>query len=151
MWRTRISVVLGVFTATLIVGAAVAYAGWYWNAQIDVEGADVRTQWTVVGDPDGANNYEADIHVDLPPGAEASIEEIAWNETVTLGEDENLKCGKKGVEAEVTYNIEGLDGADGKKVNVTVTADGKKIGRGRGELGDDISVRVRIPTHGKVC
>ena len=78
MWRTRTSVVLGVFAVTLIIGAAVAYAGWYWNASIDVEGVDVRTQWTVAGDPEGAKNYGADIHVDLPPPAEASVEEVAW-------------------------------------------------------------------------
>ena len=157
MWRTRTSVVLGVFAATLILGAAIAYAGWYWNSQIDVEGVDVRTRWTVPGDPDGANNYGADIHVDLPPKAEASIEEVAWNEHVTLGVNAGLRCVRRGIQAVVTYNVDELKvgragvsgdspGSGSRMVKVTVTADGKRIGRGRGELGDDISVRVRIPT-----
>ena len=33
--------VLGV----ILFGAVVAHAGWGWNAEIDVEGVEIRTQW----------------------------------------------------------------------------------------------------------
>ena len=39
----RSTAVLGVVAAVVVLGAVVVYGHWWWNAHIDVEGADVRT------------------------------------------------------------------------------------------------------------
>ena len=146
MWRVRLSVALSVAVSVMIFGAAVAYGWWWWNAQIDVEGVDVRTVWTVVDDEHGADNYFTTIGVLLPLEAQAEVIEQAKNEEVHLQGTNELECGIGGIEAVVGYVVEPLDGAIGTKVAVKVTADGETVGHGTGKVGEPIVVEpITIP------
>ena len=151
MWRLKSLVTVGVIALVLVIGAAVVFAGeWWWNAELDVEGADVRTIWTVNADPDG-DNYEATIDVALPSGAQADIIQSSSNETVTLSTDSSLVCSADSVEAIVTFNVSPLPGATGNKAKVDVTSDGVNIGQATGDLNEDIVVNVEIPADNPSC
>ncbi len=145
MWRLRTLVILGTLVAALVVGATVAYGSWWWNAHLDVEGVEVRTAWTVPDDPEGANNYGAVILVRLPMGANAEIIEVADNEIVTIQHTPALSCYPNGIEAKVTYVVQGNDAATGSYAEVWVTGDGHLLGSNQGPLGTPIKVRVIIP------
>ena len=149
MWRIRALVLLGVLVGMLIFGAVGVYAGWYWNSQTDVEGTSLRTIWTVVGDEKGSENYHADINIALPEGAQIGDLVVAPTETLTFSTDSELDCDNDGLEAVVTFNVTG-DGPR-KKVRVTITADGKNIGRDIGALGENIAVSVVIPADNPTC
>ena len=145
MWRFRSIVALGVLAGTLIFGAVVVYAGWQWNALLDVEGVDVRTAWTVVDDPEGDTNYHTNIKFKHPNEAEVEVEEQAGAETVILKPSKKLECGPDGIEARVEYKVTALEGAAGSEVEVTVTADGEVVGQETGKVGKRINVDVLIP------
>ena len=149
MWRIRALVLLGVLVGMLIFGAVGVYAGWYWNSQTDVEGTSLRTIWTVVGDEKGSENYHADINIALPEGAQIGDSVVALTETLTFSTDSELECDDDGLEAVVTFNV--IDDGPGKKVRVTITADGKNIGRDIGNLGEEIVVKVDIPAGDPSC
>ena len=149
MWRIRALVLLGVLVGMLIFGAVGVYAGWYWNSQTDVEGTSLRTIWTVEGDEDGSQNYHADINIALPEGAQIGSPVVALTETLTFSTDSELECDDDGLEAVVTFNV--IDDGPGKKVRVTITADGKNIGRDIGNLGEEIVVKVDIPAGDPSC
>ena len=151
MWRIRPVTVLGTLMVVLLFGAVVAEGGWYWNSLIDVEGTNVSTVWSVVGDNDGADNYTAAIDVVLPERAQFILLSKSGNETVTIGTDSSLDCGNGELEGIVTYNVKPLTDEVGQKVKVTVKADGKPIGRGMGMLGEDISVDISIPAENASC
>ena len=151
MGRVRTIFVMAVVAAVMLVGAAVAYAGeWWWNAQIDVEGAELRTVWTVNADGDGSN-YQAAITVVLPEGAQAALNVLASNETVAFATHDGLDCDDDSLEAVVTYNVSALPGAIGQRVKVDVVADGARIGGSTGALGEDIIVNVQIPADDPSC
>ncbi len=99
MWRFKALALTAVVLVTILVGTVVVYAGWHWNAQIDVEGTDVRTQWTVDNgeDSDAADDYSAQIHVQLPKEAEASVVATAANESVVLNNTGGLNCSADGI------------------------------------------------------
>ncbi len=147
MWRLRSVVALAVLVGMMIFGLAVAYGGWSWNAQLDVEGVDVRTQWTVVDDPDGAGNYVAHINVKLASGAHAEIIQTADNERVTLEASKRLKCSDKGIQAVVKLKVLPKDGAIGSTAMLTIKADGKVLEEKTGRVGKWISQKVVIPAH----
>ena len=149
MWRIRALVLMGVLAGMLIFGAVGVYAGWYWNSQTDVEGTSLRTIWTVVGDEDGSEDYHAAINIALPEGAQIGSSIVASTETVTFSSDSELDCDYDGLEAVMTFNVIG-DGP-GKKVKVTITADGKLIGVDIGDLGENIAVSVVIPADNPTC
>ena len=149
MWRIRALVLMGVLVGMLIFGAVGVYAGWYWNSQTDVEGTSLRTIWTVVGDEKGSENYYANLNIALPEGAEIGDSVVAPSETLTFSSDSELGCDNDGLEAVVTFNVIG-DGP-GKKVRVTITADGKNIGRDIGDLGEEIVVKIDIPADDPSC
>lgn len=151
MSRIRLMVAAGVIAAVLLVGAAVAYAGWWWNAQIDVQGTTLRTIWSVTGDEDGSTNYFANINVALPQGVAATVLSQAATESVSFSSDSGLACGSGSIESIVSFNVAALDGAVGKRVKVTVTANDMPIGHGNGSLGEDIGVTVSIPTSSPGC
>lgn len=154
MWRVRSLVVLTVVAAVLLLGTAVAYAGWgwWWNATIDVEGVEVHTAWAVVDDPGGAYNYSTRINMALPKGAQASVIDYADNETVRLTSSGRLECHSDGVEAMVTYKVKPVDDAVGEQVEVAVVTDeGTTIGEGSGEVGKMLRLRVFIPVDGPSC
>lgn len=151
MWRFRVLAGLGVLTGILIFGAVIVHAGWYWNAEIDVEGIDVRTIWTVVDDEEGAKSYHAAIVVGLPEHADAKVVSEAETETVHLVYTEHLACTPTGIESVVGYRVVPLHGAVGELVEVTVTADGVVVGHDTGHVGEAIKLRVLIPTDGRAC
>ena len=99
MWRLKLLIAAVVAVTALVLGVAVAYGYWYWNAQIDVEGVDVRTVWTVTGDPDGQDNYSAKIVLNVPKDAEAQVIKAAANERVKIKHTGKLICTDEGVEA----------------------------------------------------
>ena len=151
MWKIRLVTVLGVVMGVMVFGAVVAQGGWYWNARVDVEGTAVRTVWSVVGDNDGADNYAAAIHIALPEGADFALVSESDAETVEIDTDSSLRCTGGIVEGIVTYNVMPNTDEVGKKVKVSVKADGKTIGSEKGKLGEDISVHVSIPTENASC
>ena len=145
MWRLRSIVALAVLVGMFIFGVAIAYGGWSWNALIDVEGVDVRTQWTVVDDPEGAHNYGADIKVILPEEAHAEIIEVAENEKVTLIKTDELECANTGIETIVVLKVLPKAGAIGTTAMLTVKADGEVLAEKTGPVGSWITQMVVIP------
>ena len=121
------------------------YAGWQWNAALDVEGTEVRTAWTVVDDPRGDTNYHTDIKFKHPKRANVEVLEKARTEAVTLKPTGSLECGPDGIEAKIEYKVTALSGAVGGEVEVTVTADDEVVGQKSGNLNAYIKVDVLIP------
>ena len=153
MKRIRVLVMVGVLAAFLAFGGGLAYAygDWFWNAQIDVQGVDVRTQWQVV-DEDGValhgeeDSYRATIRVVLPRDAEASIVARAATESVALTSSAKLECSADGIEARVLYKVKDIgNDALSDTVIVTVTADGVVVGTASGGFGEKIELNVSIP------
>lgn len=145
MWRFRSTVALGVLAASLIFGVVAVYAGWQWNAQLDVEGTEVRTAWTVVDDPKGEYNYFTKIKFKHPKEAEVEVLKQAKTEKVVLKPTGSLECGRHGIEAKVIYKVKALDGAVGSEVLVTVTAGDRVLGQETGAVGKRIKVNVTVP------
>jgi len=139
-------VILGVLIGALILGAAVAYGSWWWNATIRVESVKIHTAWSVVDDPDGADNYHTLIVVELPKDAEAEVEETVKAETVLLWRDFSLECRRDGIPAKVGYFVKPLEGADGNQVEVWVTTDDRReLGRAAGSVNQAIKLEILIP------
>ena len=152
MWRFRSMVVLGIAVGVLVLGATVAQ-GWWWNAQIDVEGTGVSTNWTVDGGTpeDASNDYRARIKVWLPEGANAKIISTSTdNEKVTLHEDEDLSCSYDYIEARIQYRVKPIKGADGSQVDVWVNAGGQEF-PATGQVGEKIRLDVLIPAVEPDC
>ncbi len=146
MRRFRLLIIAGLALAVLLIGVTVAYAGWKWNAALDVEGAEVRTAWEIVSDGDeDPGIYSAEIEVMLPEGASAEVIEQADNEEVSLDDDDDLECLANGIEAEVQYEVEATGNPQVNGVSVSVTANGQELGSAVGDLGEKIRVDVVIP------
>ena len=145
MWRIKAAVVLVVLVGTLLAGVATAYGFWWWNAEIDVEGVNVRTIWSVVDDEAGQESYLARIKIGVPLGAHAEVKVKADTETVSIRPSPHLACLSGGIEAEVVYTVTPLRRATGTQVEVSVTANGQEIGSGAGLVGERIEVNVVIP------
>jgi hypothetical protein len=136
-----------------VFGAAVAHAGWEWNAHVNVETARLGLGWGVSDDVNGAADYSALITVTLPEGVNASVQKVAPNETVVLNSSASLLCRTDGIEANVAYRVSPLNGANGSQVAVTIAtvagqkpaATGDVLGAGTGRVGEIISVSVLIP------
>ncbi len=150
MWRFKSMAVSGVILGALILGATIAHGGWSWNAAIDVEGAEVRTAWTVVDDPNGEYNYFTKITLKLPLGAESTIIEQSNTETVVESVGGNLECTADGIEARVAYNVKSQPGAVGTEVEVWVTADGQELTR-RTHVVDDRFRTEKFLIPGVTC
>lgn len=147
MWRFKALALTAVVLVTILVGTVVVYAGWDWNAQIDVEGTDVRTQWTVNGgEPAGsADDYSALIHVQLPKEAAVSVIAVADSESLILNQTGGLNCSEDGIEGRVKINVSTQDGDADGVVTLTVTANGNVVGQASGPVSSNISVNVTIP------
>ena len=125
-----------------------------WNAHVDVGNAKVGLGWGIPDDVGGGvMAYAALITLTLPEAATASVAKKAPNETVVLNRSASLTCGPNGIEANVTYRVTPRVGATGHLVAVSVAkvagqkppATGDVLGRGRGQVGEDVSVHVVIP------
>lgn len=153
MRKAKVLLVAVVALGALLFGAAVAHAGWEWNAHVNVENAKVGLGWAVTDAVGSPLNYSALITLTLPEGANASVQKVAPNETVVLNSSPGLSCGPDGIEANVAYRVSALNGATGTQVAVTVAtvagqkpaATGDILGAGTGQVGEDISVRVLVP------
>ena len=149
MWRMKVTAISLVALSALIFGSVVAYAGWGWNARVDVGGSLISTQWTVTGDEDGAADYKAKITITVPNEAEASVVEAAQNrtETVKIVHSDDLECTADGmINAMVSYKVSHRGGGDaGENVEVEVSeVDGGALGSNTGSLKETITVNVQI-------
>ena len=156
MWKLRLTIGLAVTSALMLLLPVVVYAalGWKWNAAIDLEGVEVRTEWTVDGgvSVDAADDYSAKIRVAVPKGAEASIEEIADNENVVIERDDGLECKDDGIEAEFFYRVTRVGSVVGDPVvRATVTADGQYVSSATGHLDETIKLQLLIPADHPDC
>ena len=152
MWKLRGLAVL-VVIAVMLFGSMAVYAGWRWNAQIQVEGVDVRTAWTVDdGIPDSdADQYHAQIRVYLPEDADAAILAEATTENVVLGESQDLECKSDGIEMEVYYRVRSLQPVGDPVVAVTILASGVYVDSATGHLGETIKLQVLVPADNPSC
>ena len=128
------------------------------NAHVNVENAQLGLGWAVTDETTGGpTNYATLITVTLPDGTSASVSKKAPNETVVLSRSVSLPWGPDGIEANVTYRVSPLKGANGKQVAVKVaTVSGQKpaatgdvLAEARGEVGQTIGVHIVIPGSGR--
>ena len=151
MWRIRTPVLLATAIAVLLLGGLVAEGGWWWNAQLDVEGVDVRTAWTVSGD-DNPDNYKARIVLVVPKGVDASIVDTADNEIVRVRESGRLRCTPDGIETRAFFQVKPTSRqATGNRVTVSITADDEVVAMGTGKLTRRIRIDAFIPVDGPSC
>ena len=129
MWRMKILAVTVVVLGALMFGAVVAYAGWSWNAKVDIGGTKVSTSWAVTDDVNGAADYSAVITIAVPSGTDVNIIKTVPNEdvSVTLGGS----CSNGVMSATVSYLISNDGGGDGSVVSVSVD----QVGHGRANYG----------------
>jgi len=133
-------------------GAAQAYWGWYWNAEIDVEGTSLRTAWTVVGGD--SDDYFTDVHVSVPRRTEVEVIEFAESyESVSISSRGSLSYDSNSVEALVTFKVSATDkdADENAWVEVELTANGKSIGTADGRVGKRITVRTDVPARHPGC
>ena len=147
MWRTRSIVVLGVLAGVLIFGAVAAYAGWQWNAALDVNGSELRTVWEITDSNESLYSYSADFRVLVPKKADATIIEQATNETVTIKKTKKMKCLSNGTEVEVKATIDAGPGATGTQAKVTLYEDGVAISQKSGAVGQTITQKVVLSSN----
>ncbi len=128
-----------------IIAAPSALAGWFWNAQLDVQGTDVRLVWTV-DDPDGADLYKAKIEFEYPEGAKVVlVNRMTDKERVKLEEDDDLSATRRGLEVQAEFKISPLKGADGHTASVSIVADGVVLASGTGPVGKEIKLSTTVP------
>ena len=140
MWRMKILVVSVVVLGALLFGAVVAYAGWTWNAKVDVEGTTISTAWSVANG--GKARYHAEIVITVPANAVVDVVEVARSETVTVKYTEE-PCSEGVIDALVSYLVTGK----GHGTDVSVSVDqvgGGNYGSAQGTLGIPISVNAAI-------
>lgn len=140
MWRMKLLAITVVVLGALLFGAVVAYAGWTWNAKVDVEGTTISTSWSVAHG--GKAQYHAEIVITVPANAVVEVVEVARSETVTVvhtGE----QCSAGVIDAVVTYVVTGE--GHGTDVSVSVNqVGGGNYGSAQGTLGILISVNAAI-------
>ena len=158
MCRFKTLIVSGAVIAAMLLGAVVAYAaGWSWNAQLNVEGVDVRTDWTVVNDQTGesydseSGKFHAAITASFPKGAQAEVLVMADAETVHLKHVGSLECDSDGVEAEFSYKVTALDTVSANKVVATIFVNGQELGQVTGRIHERLNLQINIPVDGPSC
>lgn len=153
MRRMKLLAALFAIVAVMAFGAGAAQAwGWYWNAEIDLEGTSLRTAWTVAGGDQ--DDYFADIRVSVPRRAKAKILEVAeGHERVSIRSHRGLSCDRNSVDAIVTFKVKAISEGVSREGNVEVdiTANGRTIGAADGRLGKKISVKLEVPARHPSC
>ena len=147
MWRMKVLAVTVVVLGALMFGAVVAYAGWSWNAKVDIGGTKISTSWAVTDDVNGAANYSAVITIAVPDGTDVKVIKTAPNEdvNVTVGGS----CSNGVLSATISYLISNDGGGDGLAVSVSVDQVGHgsaNFGSGSGTVG--IPIPVNVPAVG---
>lgn len=146
MWHMKVLAVSVVVLGALLFGAVVAYAGWGWNAKVDIEGTRISTSWSV-DDVTGAKDYHAEITITVPEGTDTNVVKVAPTENVTIVDDlEGVTCA----DATVKYVVTGAgDGA----VSVSVDRIGggnseRNYGTVAGSLGETLTVDISALCNG---
>ena len=134
-----------VVLATLIIGAGSASAGWSWNSQIQVEGNVISTAWTVTS----SQNF-TEITLEVPNGVNVSVLEVASEfENVTVVHNNQLRWTDNGIEAKVTYYIQGtttdIDVSVAQVVNGYRSTEIASVTNG--VVGERISVDLLLPNY----
>ena len=155
MLKIRLMIGLAIAGALVLLLPLVAYAGWWWNSEIDVEGVDVRTIWTVDGgaQEQKARRYFAEIEVRFPVGAAAEVEAFQRStERVTLVPSSELECKSDGIEIEVDWVVRHRgEFAGDPKVETLLTADGEYVSSATGHLNETIKLQVLVPAEDPFC
>jgi len=143
MWRMKVLAISVVVLGALLFGAVVAYAGWSWNAKVDVEGTRISTAWSVANG--GKANYQAAITLTVPANAVVEVVEVAFSETLTVVHTSE-QCSVGVIDAVVTYLVTGGGkGADDITVSVDqVGGSNENYGSASGKLGIPVSVSAAI-------
>ena len=138
----RKHVLVGIIAfGALFISAAVAFAGWEWNARFDVQGVDTRVRWTVV-DGANANDYKAQIVLYVPQGVEAKlVSQMTDLETAKVRTSPKLKCVPSGAEVEATVRIVPRENSGGSLGSVSLVANGAIIDQATGSLQQEIVVK----------
>lgn len=140
MWRIKALAISVVVLGALLFGAVVAYAGWSWNAKVDIEGTKISTSWSVANG--GKVQYGAAITIAVPANAIVDVFEVADNETVTVVHTRK-RCSAGVINAVVTYLITGT--GNGNDVSVSVDeVGGANYGSAEGTVGTAVSVNAAI-------
>ncbi len=143
MWRMKTMAISVVVLGALLFGAAVANAGWGWNAKVDIEGTTISTSWSVA--KGGKAQYQAAISIAHPEKAAVNVVEVAKSETVTVVPTQG-RCSNGTIDMVVTYLVTGTGHGDDVSVSVNEAGrNGESFGSGTGKVGSPISVNVSIP------
>jgi hypothetical protein len=130
-----------------------------WNAHVVVKNTTVKNKtvglgWGVTEDVEAHRKfYETLITLTLPEGADAAVTKALHTEKVVLKKSASLTCGPNGIQADVTYRVSPLPGAQGSEVRVNVAIGagqkppptGGVLVQGTGQVGQDITVQFVIP------
>ena len=127
-------------------GSVVVFAGWGWNAKVNIEGTMISTSWSVTDDVNGAADYHADITITVTNDADVNVIKVAPRETLVVHRTGDLVCSNGVIRALVTYEITGDGDSDGTKVSVSVDRVKGKLnyGSATGTVGDVITVNGPI-------
>ena len=90
-------------------------------------------------------NYHAKIELRVPKGASFTLLEQADTEMVRLKMDKDLECKSDGIEAEVSYKVRPLSGAQADKVVVSA------LDEASGDFHEKIELKVLIPADNPDC
>ena len=137
MWRMKVTVVTIVVLGALMFGAVVAYAGWGWNAKVNIEGTKLSLSWAVTDDVSGAADYHAVITVKVP--SDADVKEVKVAPTETLIWDRTGDCSDGVV---ITYEVTGDGGGSAVAVSVDRVGGGGKM-----HYGDDTGIVGDLGAH----
>lgn len=143
MWRMKVTAVSLVVMGALLFGSAIAFAGWGWNAKVDVEGTKISTSWSVPGDTNGAADYTAAITLTVPKNTDVNVIKVAPRETMDVVPTD-VECSGDDVNAVVTYHITGADGAVAVSVDRVGGGGKHNYGSADGFVGSDVSVDVLL-------
>ena len=129
-----------------VVAVPATMAGWFWNAQLDVEGAEVHLAWSV-DDEDGQDDYRALIAVRYPRGADVTVvSQLTEKENVVLIPTRRLEQTEAGVEIEVTFLVIPTRGAAGRDVQVSIVGPTGTLDEGDGKVRRQITLSAVVPT-----
>jgi hypothetical protein len=155
MWRMKVTAVSLIVLGALIFGSVVAYAGWGWNAKVNIEGTMVSTSWTVDG-ANGSTDHKALIELYVSENADVTVVKVGHKrEVFNLPPVDGLACndGSEGdtpgsVDVTVDYTVTGS--GDGE-VSVSVNRVGGKLtyAEGKGALGETITLNFNMPGNCK--
>ena len=144
MWRMKVTVVTVVVLGALLFGAAVAYAGWGWNAKVNIEGTMVSTSWSVDGAK--ATDYKATIMLEVPADADVTIIKVAHRrEFLNVMVDNSLVCSDGLVNARATYVVNGEGDGTGVSVSIDRVSGKHNYVSGTGDIGEPIVLEFAVP------